>query len=305
MNGRLLSIDDLRFFATLSLCQSLAAAARELGVTPPAVTQRLRLLEAKLGLRLVDRSTRRLRLTDEGLLLAEGGQRIVEDISQLADRLAVGKRDVAGHLRIVASFGFGRRYVAPVVAAFRIENPNVSVTLTLSESPVRLSADSWDLLVHVGELKDSSLIVHRLAPNDRLICAAPSYLAARGHPEHPSDLKGHQCVALRENDEDVTLWPIVDPAGKVESVRITPHLASNDGEVVRRWAIAGLGIIIRSEWDVAEDLRERRLVPVLPDYRLSPADVVVLLGAREGRTARTTRFLQYLTRALSSPPWRL
>ena len=141
MNGRLLSIDDLRFFATLSVCQSLAAAARELGVTPPAVTQRLRLLEAKLGLRLVDRSTRRLRLTDEGLLLAEGGQRIVEDISQLADRLAVGKRDVAGHLRIVASFGFGRRYVAPVVAAFRIENPNVSVTLTLSESPVRLSAD--------------------------------------------------------------------------------------------------------------------------------------------------------------------
>src|SRR5580693_6043613 len=137
MNGRLLSIDDLRFFATLSLCQSLAAAARELGVTPPAVTQRLRLLEAKLGLRLVD-------------------------------RLAEGKRDVAGHLRIVASFGFGRRYVAPVVAAFRIENPNVSVTLTLSESPVRLSAGSWDLLVHVGELKDSSLIVHRLAPNDRL-----------------------------------------------------------------------------------------------------------------------------------------
>ncbi len=137
MDGRLLSIDDLRFFATLAVCQSLAAAARELGVTPPAVTQRLRLLETKLGLRLVDRSTRHLRLTDEGQLLAEGGQRIVEDISQLADLLGKGKRDVAGHLRIVASFGFGRRYVAPVVAAFRIENPNVSVTLTLSESPMR------------------------------------------------------------------------------------------------------------------------------------------------------------------------
>ena len=169
----------------------------------------------------------------------------------------------------------------------------------------KLGANSWDLLVHVGELKNSTLVVHRLARNDRLICAAPNYLAARGHPQHPSDLKGHDCFALRENDEDVTLWPFVDAAGEVQSIRIAPHLASNDGEVVRQWAIGGLGIVVRSEWDVAEDLRERRLVPVLPDYRLPPADIVVLLGARGGRTARTARFLQYLTRALSSPPWRL
>ena len=304
MGDCMLSIEDLRFFATLSVSSSLAGAARELGVTPPAVTQRLRLLEAKLGLRLVDRSTRHLRLTDEGHFLASKGGRIVEEILKLGADLAARKGDVVGHLRVVAPFGFGRRFVAPAVAAFRTENPQVTISLTLSESPVRLGDDRWDLLVHVGELKDSSLIVHRLAPNERVICASPSYLAARGEPRQPEDLKGHDCAALRENDEDVTLWRFTEAAGDTHAIRINPHLSSNDGEVVRRWAIAGLGIIMRSEWDVAEDLREGRLVRVLNDYHLASADIVVLLGAREGRTARTALFLRYLSDALSPTPWR-
>jgi DNA-binding transcriptional LysR family regulator len=301
----MLSIDDLRFFATLAMSPSLTAAARDLGVTPPAVTQRLRLLETKLRVSLVERSTRHLQLTNEGQLLAQRGRRILDEVSELTNDLSARQGDVAGQLRIVAPFGFGRRFIAPMAADFCKEHPRVTLSLILSESPARLGADSWDLLVHVGELKDSSLVVHRLAPNDRLICAAPSYLAQRGEPTRPEDLKEHDCAALRENDEDVTLWRFRDSGGKIRTARIDPHLSSNDGEIVRRWALAGLGIIMRSEWDVAEDIREGRLVRILGHYQLASADIVVLLGASAGRTARTARFLQCLSAAFVRAPWRL
>jgi DNA-binding transcriptional LysR family regulator len=299
-----LSIDDLRFVSALVLCSSMAGAARVLGVTPPAITQRLRLLEGKLGVRLVDRSTRHLRLTDEGQLLVDRGRDLLDQLDELSDDLMARKTSVAGHLRVVAPFGFGRRFIAPVVVSFRAENPKVSVSLNLSENPARLDTDSWDILVHIGELRDSSLILHRLAPNDRVICASPSYVEGHGTPRHPADLKDHECVVLRENDEDATLWRFIDPDGKAYSVRIKPSLCSNDGEVVRRWALAGLGIVIRSEWDVAEDIHAARLVRLLDDYHLASADINALLNARDGRTARTERFLQHLSKVLNPPPWR-
>ncbi|GJD60831.1 LysR family transcriptional regulator [Methylobacterium frigidaeris] len=302
----MLGTDDLRFFLAIAEAPSLAAASRALDVSPPAVTQRLRALEERLGMLLVDRAGRHLALTDEGELIAERGRQILDSLGELDEALGARRGQVVGHLRIVAPFGFGRRHVAPVAAAFQAAHPQVAIDLRLSDRLGSVPAGTFDLAIHVGEIAQAApgLIVRRLAPNDRVACAAPAYLAAHGTPAIPADLRLHACIALRENDEDVTLWRFRRD-GQDERVRIEPRLASNDGEVVRGWALTGCGIILRSEWDVAADLRAGRLVRLLPGYALPDAPVVALLGApRRARAARTGRFLDVLAAALDPAPWR-
>jgi DNA-binding transcriptional LysR family regulator len=178
--------------------------------------------------------------------------------------------------------------------------------LTLSDRPARDTDQPWDLLVHIGETRDSSLVAQRLAPNERILCAAPDYLAKRGQPQVPEELASHDCIALRENDEDVTLWRFAHRSDEklTATVRIKPAISSNDGDVVRSWGVAGLGVIVRSEWDVAENLRAGDLVRILPDWRLPAADVLILLGSRTGRTAKIRRFMECLKEDLRPIPWR-
>ncbi|MCU0633436.1 MAG: LysR family transcriptional regulator [Gemmatimonadaceae bacterium] len=300
----MIQLADLDFFATLAHAPSLAAAARELNVTPSAVTQRLQDLERRVGVRLIDRSSRRVLLTDDGELLAARGREISGAVAALSEDLAARRDVVTGHLRVLAPLGFGRAYVAPVVGAFAAAHPEVSVELTLSDRLGRLPETTWDLAIHIGSRRDLSLVMRTLAPNDRIACAAPAYLDRAGVPQSPRHLAAHVCIALKENDEDVTLWRFTSPSGSTTQVRIEPTLASNDGDVVRAWALDGHGIVTRSEWSVADDLRSGRLVRVLPDYRLPSADVVALVGARRGRSARTARFLAALSAALDPVPWR-
>ncbi|MBO1113484.1 LysR family transcriptional regulator [Bordetella petrii] len=299
----MLSSDDLLFFLALASANSLADAARKLDVTPSAVTQRLIGLERRLGIGLVDRSGRRMALTDEGELLAERARGICADLGGLADALASRRGQVAGHLRVLAPLGFGQRYVAPAIARFRRQCPEVTATLTLSDRPGSLAAHTWDVLVHIGELRDSALVMHRLAPNRRVLCAAPSYLKRRGAPAHPDALHDHDCIALRENDEDVTLWRLRHHDGATATVRIDPVLACNDGGAARHWALAGMGILVRSEWDVADLLRQGRLVELLPGWRLPDADIVALVASRKARSARTEHFLQHLHELGGRAPW--
>ncbi|MGF6605787.1 DNA-binding transcriptional LysR family regulator [Paraburkholderia sp. WSM4175] len=300
----MISTEDLHFFIMLTNAASLADAARKLDVTPPAVTQRLRLLEARLGMRLIDRSGRRMVLTDEGELLASNARRICDDIGNLADTLASRRGSVAGHLRVIAPLGFGQRYVAPAIAEFRTLYPEVNASLMLSDRPASISDDMWDLMVHIGELRDSSLVSRRLAPNRRILCAAPCYLARRGELRYPDDLRAHDCIALRENDEDVTMWRFTPKDhGAPANVRIEPVMTSNDGGTVRDWALAGLGIISRSEWDVAEHLNAGRLVPLLGAWTQPDADIVALISSRHGRSLRATRFLELLHASVLQQPW--
>ncbi|HTJ90115.1 MAG TPA: LysR family transcriptional regulator [Acidocella sp.] len=302
----MISTDDLRFFVVLSDFVSLAAVARALNVTPSAVTQRLQLLEERLGVRLVDRSSRRLALTDEGLLLAQRAQTVLADIGQITDMLAARRGVVSGHLRILAPLGFGRRYVAPVAAAFRTAFPDVQIDLMLSDRPFQFREEIWDVLIYIGELRDSALVGRTLAPNARFLCASPDYVARHGMPLTPNDLARHSCIVLKENDENTTHWRLAPEGdGNAAGVRILPAFTTNDGGVARAWALAGMGIVMRSEWDVAEDLAARRLVEVLPGWRVPPANVVALVHARHGRSARTTRFIEHLQASLQPVPWRV
>lgn len=299
----MLTSEELRFLALLAAQGSLAAAARALGVTPPAVTQRLQALEARAGVRLLERGARRVHPTAEGeLLLAEAAE-LLPRLDALAERLRERGGRVTGELRVLAPFGFGRRHVAGLVAAFQDQNPQLRVSLTLSERPALAAREGFDVALHIGHLRDSAMVATRLAPNARFACASPAYLKRAGRPRRPAELARHRCLVIRENDEDVTVWRFRQGAAN-ESVRVEPALASNDGEVVRDWVLAGRGIAIRSEWDVAAALREGRLVRVLPSWSLPDAPVVALAPARHALPARSRAFVAFLRERLSPPPWR-
>lgn len=301
----MLTSDDLVFFGVVSGSASLADAARTLNVTPPAVTQRLKALERRIGVRLIDRTSRGLALTDEGELLVAEGAAIIKAIEGLAESLDRRTTRVRGRLRVAAPYGFGREHVAPVAAEFARRYPEATVALELSDHPNVLTSDSWDVVIHIGALRAAERLVTTLAPNGRVICASPAYLAEHPPIEHPEDLPRHRCLALRENDEDVTLWRFSHPTEGARAVRVKSAMSTNDGTILRAWGLSGLGVIIRSEWDVAQDLAAGRLVRILPDWICPAADVVALLSARHGRGRRATVFLAMMREALTPPPWRL
>ncbi|MGZ5785785.1 MAG: LysR substrate-binding domain-containing protein, partial [Ramlibacter sp.] len=199
---------------------------------------------------------------------------------------------------------FGRHYLAPAIADFHTLHPKLMVSLTLSDVVSAADANRFDLIVHIGSLADSSMVAYPIAPNSRFVCAAPRYLAQRPAPREPKELAAHDCIVLRENDEDVTLWRFSKKRSEV-AVRVPAILSSNDGEVAKQWALKGKGVVMRSEWDVAENLAAGRLVRLLADWSLPDADVVALVAGRSGLSARVKLFLSFLqARFKPLPPWR-
>jgi DNA-binding transcriptional LysR family regulator len=297
-------ITDLRFFVTITESGSLAEAARRLDVTPSAVSQRLRQLESRLGLQLAHRSTRRFALTEEGELFRQGVTGTLRGLDQLVDSLRERSGEVAGTLNVGGPLGFGRRYLAGAIADFQTRHPRLKVSLTLSDVLSVADANRFDMIVHIGSLGDSSMVAYPIAPNSRFICAAPSYLAVHPAPAEPKELTAHDCIVLRENNEDVTLWRFWKRRNEV-AVRVPAMLSSNDGAVVKQWALAGKGLFVRSEWDVADSLASGELVRVLTGWSLPDADVVALAPRRAGMSARAKLFLSFLqSRFQPVPPWR-
>lgn len=305
----MITLDDLRFVEALSRTGSLSAAARSLNVTPPALSMRLKRLEQSLGVSLVVRSSRSMRFTSEGEHLVAEAQSVLGRIEALPDALVAAGRSLSGRMRVVAPFGFGRIHVAPLIARFAALHPGVRITLDLSERPWRENDDA-DVVVHIGEVKDSSWIARLLARNARWVCSSPDHVRIHGAPTEPRDLLRHACLCVRENDEDVTLWRYrrtarSGPPSRPDAVRVEPVLTSNDGEVVRNWALAGLGFVLRSQWDVAPLVRRGALQRVLAGWEFGAADVLALVPARRGISARVTRFVEFLEAGFRPrPPWR-
>ncbi|NUU04651.1 LysR family transcriptional regulator [Herbaspirillum robiniae] len=295
---------DIRFLLAIRDGGSLLVAARKLGVTPSAVTQRLQQLEKKLSVRLIDRTARRLRLTPEGELLCQRGGDLVQQFDALFDELRHHSAELVGTLKVNAPLGFGRRHLASVVADFQQANPDIDIALTLSDQPLAETIDRFDVVVHIGELQISNLVGHAVAPNARFVCASPAFVKRHGMPASPDDLARLPCIVLRENNEDVSLWHF-SRGQTSRSVRVSSKLSCNDGDVIRQWARAGRGVILRSEWDVAEDLAAGKLVRLLPAWKTPDANVVALTHNRAGLPARIRHFTQYLQeRFRPSPPWR-
>ncbi|WP_231704091.1 LysR family transcriptional regulator [Cochlodiniinecator piscidefendens] len=291
----MVDLSDLKLIRAISNAPSLAAAARFLNVTPPAVSQRLNSLEAQLKLKLVDRSASGIHLTSDGEHLAQRAARLLHDLDQLHDDLATRRGAISGPLHVVAPFGFGRLHIAGILADFAQQNPEISPMLTLSDAPVNMTkTDTWDVLIHVGRITKGDIVQRKIRQNRRLLCASPSYLAEYGIPAKPKDLMDHKCGVITEDHADVSLWQFEKSGQSACSVRVHPSFSSNDGEVIRDWALRGLGIVERSEWSVQRDIKAGNLQQVLPDWDLPDADIVALLNPRALRSAKCEGFVRFL-----------
>ena len=289
---------DLAFFALVAKCGSLAGAAQEMGITPPAASKRLAALERRLGVRLMHRTTRRLSLTPEGETYLVDGARVLEDLEQL-ERTVAGSRAVPqGLLRVSATLGFGRRHIAPALSRFVRLHPEVEVQLHLTDRPVNLVEQGFDLRVHFGDLPDARLTTRLLAHNHRVLCAAPQYLQGAGEPAMPRDLSRHACLFIREGDETFGTWHLTNGA-RHEAVKVRGRLSSNDGESAIGWALDGHGIVLRSVWEAAPHLASGRLRAVLPDWRLPPADIHAVFATRSHLAAKTRALIDFLVEAFA------
>ena len=295
--NRIDASSELGFFVLLARRASLSATARELGITPPAATKRLAMLEQRLGVRLVNRTTRRLSLTGEGEVYLAHATRILEQIRQMEEAVAESREQPKGLLRINATLGFGRTAIAPLVSAFVKSHPDVEVQLLLTDRAIDLVEEAFDIGIRFGDLPDSRLAARRILANRRLLCASPAYLKRRGEPAAPHDLLEHDCIIHRQDDDPGSTWRLA--RGRREEVlRVRGNLVSNDGDVVLGWALDGHGILVRSEWDLNKYLASGRLKVVLPEYRLASADLYAYYPSREHMSARVRTFLDFLVASL-------
>lgn len=292
--GRLSLLDifkQITAFVAVATRGSLSAAARAEGVTPAIIGRRLDALEARLGVRLLVRTTRRLSLTFEGQAFLEDCQRILNDLANAEASVSLGGVKASGHLRISAPAGFGRRHVAPLVMQFLQKNPEVTANLDLSDRLVDLINEGLDCAVRIGELADSSLVSVRLGEMRRMVVAAPAYLAEHGVPKTPADLAGHNCLTLGQQRG----WVFRDPhSGTVETWKVGGCFECNDGAVLHEWALAGRGLAWRSLWEVGQDLSEGRLTSVLDAWQAPPMGIYAVFPERRHLPLRVRLFIDLL-----------
>lgn len=292
---------DLGFFSVLAAAGSLGAAARKLAISTSAVSKRLAQMEARLGMSLINRTTRRMSLTPEGKLYLEHARRILAELDELELLLGMANATPSGLLRINAAPLFGRRHVAPAISRFVRRHRQVEVQLQLCAPQPSLADDAFDVCIRYGTAPHARAIARRLAPNRRVICATPAYLAEHGAPTTPGDLSRHNCIGVREGDDGQGVWRLAGIRGRgalQDTVKAHGNLSTNDGEIAIDWALEGHGIVMHSEWDVAHLLREGRLVEVLPQYRTPDADIYALYPQRHKLSARVGAFVDFMAATL-------
>lgn len=285
----------MAFFSTLMACGSFSGAAIELGITTAAVSKRLTNLEARLGVRLLNRTSRRIGLTPEGELYLERARLILVEIDDLERLLTQSTDAPKGLLRVNATLGFGRNHIAPLISKYVKQYPGVQVQLQLTVNPPPITDDAFDLCIRFGEPPDSRLIARKLASNRRLICAAPVYLKSHGKPKAPNDLVRHNCILIRQGDEAYGTWHLAS-GNKRETVKVRGNLSTNDGEIAVNWALAGHGILKRAEWDIEKFLQSGRLVQLLGDWNASSADIYAVYPQALNLSARIRTFVDFLTK---------
>lgn len=295
----LASIDDLEFFEQIARSRSLTEAARTWGKSVSSVSKRLGALEARLGVQLVRRSTRRLALTEEGRRYAEGAASILQQKADLEDGVSKHRGELRGRISVHSTLGIGRAHIAPLLGEFAQRHPRVSIDLELSALPLNTSGTDFDIAVRVGSVPDSRLTARLLARNRRIVCAAPQYLRNAPELRTIADLAQHNCILLRENSNDYTLWRF-GAGSEQQYTRVDGSMISDDGDVVTEWCLQGLGLIMRSTWHVDPLIREGRLVQVLPNVTTPDADILALSPGNPQTPRRVSAAVECLREGLAA-----
>lgn len=304
---KLISPSDLGFFIALANAGSLSAAGREQGISAAAVSRHLGLMESRLGIPLVNRTTRRMGLTPEGEVYLEYARKIMGDIEGLENHLLGATVAPQGLLRINATLGFGRSHIAPLISQFIHKYPKVDIQLQLSVNPPPSGDDVFDICFRFGNPPDSRSIARFIAANKRVVVASPAYLKRRGEPKVPSDLIQHNCIGIRQGDEAYGLWRFKTTKGKgktrtesTESVKIRGNLTTNDGGTALNWALDGHGILLRAQWDVEKHLQSGELIQMLTHYNSPDADIYAVYAERHRTSVRVKTLIDFVAAAFRS-----
>lgn len=290
-------LENIHAFVRTIELGSLSAAGRQLRQSPAVMSHRLQQLEAHLGVRLVNRTTRRLQLTEHGLAFFERARQVIEALERAETAVSDRGATPRGNIRITAPLAFGRRFLAPLVPAFLDAHPHVSIRMRLSDHLLDLVGEAVDVALRLANLRDSSLIARKIADCPRILCATPAYLAARGVPERPEDLFGHDCLLLRFPGSQQFRWTLQTPDGPL-TLAVQGRVDADDSDVLLQLALAGRGIVLKPLFEVADDLRSGALVPVLVDFPPQPVALSVVYPHKQSPASRIKLFADYLAREI-------
>ena len=280
-------LENMDLFLRIVEKGTMAAAARDLGISPARVSERLVALEAHYGARLLTRTTRSISLTEEGRSLVEGARRILSEAGELESRIRLGSEQISGNIHICAPVDLGRNRIAPLLDSFISRHPDIKLELSLSDAWVDLVAQGADLAIRFGDLSDSTLRTRGLGKHQRMVLASPQYLKKYGTPQHPDDLEMHNCILMRFGNKVDRDWKF-RVAGKLKTWRVSGNRIVDDSELARTWCRAGYGIAFKSTWDAFEDLRSGALVPILSEFNpsLQKLQIVYPAGAHQPKRVR-------------------
>lgn len=288
-------------FARVVEERSFTQAAGALGRSKSAVSKAVSQLEDRLGARLLNRTTRRLSLTEAGTAYYESAARILAEAAEADSAVSALQDEPRGTLRINAPMSFGQRHLAPAIGAFLERYPELRLDITLNDRIIDLVGEGYDVAVRIAALPDSSLIAAKLAPNRRLVCASPDYLARAGTPRHPQDLRRHNCFGYTYQATGNN-WRFVGPEGPV-TVRVTGTLSANNGEILKAAMRQGLGLGLVPSFSVTDELKSGELVAVLPDYSDTETSVYAVYPHSRHLSAKVRAFVDFLRDRFGPEPY--
>jgi len=289
-------VGDLELFRTVVEAGGISAGALALGSSPPAVSRRVSALEARLGVRLAERSSRRFRLTEEGALYYEHARTLLAELRDVEAEVSAHGSTARGMLKVGAPTEIGRRRIAPLLAEFALRHSGLQAHLVLSDAGLELEEDRLDVALRFDRPDDPTAVTRKVASTQRVLCAAPSYFATRGTPSKPADLAGHECLRIARRRHLHDHWRFRSDSG-VEEVKVGGHLSSASGDVVHGWALEGLGISLEAFWDIEEDMRAGRLVECLAEYGKDSIELFAAFPPGKPTPPRIRLFVDFIAAA--------
>lgn len=297
-------LDELQALVAIAESGAMGAAAERLGIAPSGVTRRLAALEARLGVQLVRRTTRRLDLTEAGRDLHGRALRILEELDDAEHAVVSGTASLSGTLRIAAPLSFGVQHLGPALSQFMGRHPELAVDLELDDAHIDLIARGRDVALRIADLADSSLAARRLTTVRLVACAAPAYLERAGVPEHPAELREHAC--LRYSNTPGQSWAWRAPDGETGAVEVSGPLVSSNGDVLLQAAIAGHGVVLEPDFILHDAVRSGALVQILQDHAWRTIGVWAVWPSSRMLPRRVRVFVDFLVEQFGeAPPWRM
>ncbi|MEQ4663532.1 LysR family transcriptional regulator [Providencia rettgeri] len=297
--NKLPSLEDIRVFVTVARLMSFSQAASQLLVSPAYVSKRIKLLEENLGQTLFFRTARSIKLTHEGQIILRSSEVMLAELEQMQQQLNACREEIRGNLRISCSTGFGSTYINPFILTLRGSHPLLGIDLTLTDKSVDIISENIDVDICIGGTIAEQFIARRIARNQRILCASPTYLATHGYPKYPQELEQkHFCITIKERNQAPAVWKL---EYQQESMTVTPNskLTVNNGEVAKQWCLSGEGILLRSQWSVQPELQSGQLVRVLPQWHQT-ADVYAVYSRSLRTSANLRVFIENLEQYLAT-----